>query len=110
MNTTAAARARIRQRRAQMLAHSYLYYWLDSPIISDHQWQAWADELAAMQKAHPGGVGFYDPEFADWDGSTGMHLPNDGSVAGAARHLLALHTQYQQPVERPAAPVQMGLF
>lgn len=83
--------ALIHQRRAQMLVHSYAYYELDRPIVSDATWQRWADELAALQLVEDCDIGFYDPEFADWDGSTGMHLPRDGWVHGMTMHLLALH-------------------
>jgi hypothetical protein len=79
--------ARIRQRRVQMLLHSYLYYWLDAPIIDDATWQRWADELATLQMFHDGAIGFYDAAFADWDGSTGMHLPRDEWVHNNALKL-----------------------
>lgn len=76
----------IRQRRTQMLVHSYLYYVLDSPVISDDKWQQWADELTALQLQEKQ-IGFYDEEFADWDGSTGMHLPKDDWIDYRARWL-----------------------
>ena len=41
---------KIRQRRRQMLVHSYIYYELDDSIISDAQWSKWAVELAELQK------------------------------------------------------------
>jgi hypothetical protein len=67
----------IRRRRAQMLVHSYLYYHADDSIVSDIVWQEWADELTKLQTDNPKlcKIGFYDKEFKDWDGSTGMHLP-----------------------------------
>lgn len=70
-------KALIKRRRGQMLVHSYLYYVKDESIISDDQWQAWADELAQLQNNHPKlcKIKYYDKEFFDWDGSTGMHLP-----------------------------------
>lgn len=77
---------KIRQRRTQMLVHSYLYYVLDSPVISDDKWQQWADELTALQLQEKQ-IGFYDEEFADWDGSTGMHLPKDDWIDYRARWL-----------------------
>lgn len=78
---------KIRQRRAQMLVHSYLYYVLDDPLVDDATWQRWADELAALQRQHPDPIGFYDAEFADWSGDTGMHLPQDEWVlAKVARY------------------------
>ena len=76
----------IRQRRIQMLVHSYLYYVLDSPVISDDKWQQWADELTALQLQEKQ-IGFYDEEFADWDGSTGMHLPKDEWIDYRAKWL-----------------------
>ena len=68
---------RIKQRRNQMLIHSYLYYHMDTSIVSDDQWQRWADELTTLQKEHPNVCDFYNKSFEDWDGSTGMHLPTD---------------------------------
>lgn len=67
----------IKRRRGQMLVHSYLYYVKDEPIISDDQWQAWADELTQLQNDNPKlcKLKYFDKEFFDWDGSTGMHLP-----------------------------------
>ena len=68
----------IRQRRAQMLIHSCIYYEMNDNIVSDHQWQKWADELEKLQKEHPEDckIDFYDWEFRDWDGATGAHLPH----------------------------------
>lgn len=68
----------IRRRRAQMLVHSCIYYELNDNIVSDDQWQKWADELHVIQKENPDYVkiGFFDWEFRDWDGSTGTHLPH----------------------------------
>ena len=83
----------IRQRRAQMLIHSCLYYEMNESIISDHLWQALADELARLQKEHPDKcvIGFYDNEFKEWDGSTGYHLPlRDPWVYGKAQQILKL--------------------
>ena len=85
----------IRRRRAQMLIHSCLYYELNESMVSDHQWQAWADELAELQRQHPDKcvIGFYDDEFQDWDGSSGYHLPlRDPWVFGKAQQISALGT------------------
>ena len=69
----------IRQRRHQMLVHSYLYYEKDAPVIDDDKWQQWADELAYLQNKYPDAcnLGFYDEAFADWSGATGCDLPFD---------------------------------
>lgn len=83
---------RIKQRRYQMLIHSYLYYGLDEALVQDHQWQAWADELAALQQVYGASIGFYDEVFRDWDGSTGYHLPvNEDIREKAARLRLCEH-------------------
>ena len=43
---------KIRQRRRQMLVHSFLYYELDSNIIDDYTWSKWGVELAELQKKY----------------------------------------------------------
>lgn len=76
-----------------MLIHSCLYYELDTNIVSDHQWQAWANELAALQNDYPQdcNINFYDKEFEGWNGSTGHHLPiQDPWVFGKAVYILGL--------------------
>lgn len=75
---------KIRQRRIQMLVHSYIYYVLDTNIITDDKWQQWADELTELQKRKMD-IGFYDDVFRDWSGATGMHLPFDDWVVKRAR-------------------------
>lgn len=84
---------KIKQRRSQMLVHSYLYYELDTSILEDHEWQNFANELRDLQDAmlHMKGdtnIEFYDKEFIGWDGSTGYHLPKDGWVRDKAQRLL----------------------
>lgn len=84
----------IRQRRAQMLIHSCIYYELNDNIISDHVWQDWADELERLQTAHPDQckIGFFDQEFANWTGATGNHLNHRHPwVFNKANYILALH-------------------
>jgi len=84
---------KIRQRRSQMLVHSCLYYHMDDNLVSDHVWQAWADELAELQTRYPEAcqIGFYDKEFMGWNGSTGCHLPTDHEVLHKARKLQEYH-------------------
>ena len=82
---------KIKQRRAQMLIHSCIYYELNDNIVSDHQWQEWADELEKLQRENPQRctIGFYDYEFRDWTGATGNHLPHrDPWVFSKAQQIL----------------------
>lgn len=80
---------KIRQRRTQMLVHSYLYYELDENIVDDHKWQQWADELVELQK-QKSEIGFYDEAFHDWTGASGAFLPFDDWVKQRAKSLLQL--------------------
>lgn len=88
MTTLQTSSEKIKQRRSQMLIHSFLYYHCDTSVISDDQWQAWANELQYLQELYPDPIGFYDKSFQDWDGSTGMHLPTDGWIRQKAHQLL----------------------
>ena len=85
-----------------MLIHSFMYYELDDPIISDEVWQARADELADLQLTNPGPIGWYDQEFAGWDGSTGCHLPRDSWVAQKVAFIKATaERRNQKPMTQP---------
>jgi NAD-dependent DNA ligase len=81
----------IRRRRAQILVHSCIYYEMDDNLVSDDQWQAWAEELNHLQNQFPDhcNVGYFDWEFRDWDGTTGAHLPfRHPKIMAIARSLL----------------------
>ena len=93
---------RIKQRRAQMLIHSCIYYELNDNIVSDHKWQEWADELESLQKASPEecSLGFFDYEFKDWNGSTGNHLPHRHPwVYSKALYILNLHNNESKLIQ-----------
>ena len=90
---------RILHLRRLMLVHSYLYYELGESQVSDHLWQEWADELAELQGTFDWRIGFYDPQFRDWDGSTGYHLKYDVSVRRVAERLML---GQQRPAPGPA--------
>lgn len=70
-------KSKIRQRRSQMLVHSRIYYILDENIVSDDQWQKWANQLRDLQEKYPKycKIDFFDREFATWNGDTGAMLP-----------------------------------
>jgi hypothetical protein len=85
---------RVRQLRAQMLIHSYLYYWFDDPIWSDDKWQQNANELAKINKP----IGWYDEAFEDWDGTTGHHLPTDEWVRTKANQIVKSNRQHTNRV------------
>ena len=86
VNEVQTLEEKIKQRRTQMLIHSYRYYVLDDPVITDEKWQQWADELTELQ-LRKSKIGFYDEAFADWNGSTGMHLPFDKWIQGKVKYL-----------------------
>src|SRR5262249_3525678 len=48
-----AARARVDELRAQIAHHSYRYYVLDAPEITDGQFDVLLRELADLERAHP---------------------------------------------------------
>ena len=64
----------MQQLRMCVAIHSYIYYQLNDNLVSDHNWQAWADELTVLQAAYPEYTDAYDKYFVDWDGTTGFHL------------------------------------
>jgi len=76
-----------------MLLHSYLYYHADSPIIEDHTWTKWAQQLHALQQKFGWRIGFYDAAFEDWNGSSGFHLPADADVVRVARRVHDEHRE-----------------
>lgn len=68
----------IQRLRLQMLVHSYLYYRKGTNIISDKEFDERAHRLADLQSRYftiSCKVKCFKEEFADWEGSTGMHLP-----------------------------------
>lgn len=82
----------IERRRRQILVHSILYYKLDRPLIDDHAYDAWAQELIRLQAEHPEiseSVAYHRDAFRTFTSSTGFDLPLDDDRANAvARDLL----------------------
>lgn len=88
--------SKIQQRRYQILVHSLLYYELDTNLVSDSQWSAWAVELAKLQKQYPeiADKVIFAEAFKTFDGSSGFDLPyRDEQIVNIAYRLLRL----QQP-------------
>ena len=86
---------RIRQRRRQILVHSYIYYEMNTNIVSDAVWGKWAKELAQLQKDYPkesAEVEYYD-DFKDWDGSSGAFLNFGADIKSVAKILLDSNKQ-----------------
>lgn len=85
---------KIKQRRRQMLVHSYLYYEMDYNIVDDHTWSKWAVELAELQKKYPkeSAEVEYADLFSGWDGSSGAHLKYDASIKAIALRFYAKET------------------
>ena len=84
---------KIKQRRLQMLVHSYIYYELNKNIVDDHTWSKWAMELLKLQKENPiasKNVIYYE-QFKDWDGSTGAFLKYDNITKQRAERLLKIN-------------------
>lgn len=67
----------INRRKRQILVHSFLYYQMNTNIISDHTYDAWSKELATLLKDYPeeSKQTVYYEEFKEFDGSSGYDLP-----------------------------------
>ena len=80
---------KIKQRRRQMLVHSFLYYEMDTNIIDDSTWSKWGVELAKLQNENPDIASKveYAEQFKDWDGSSGAHLVYDDTIKSIAYKL-----------------------
>lgn len=83
---------KIKQRRLQILIHSYIYYELDTNIISDFVWDKWAKELYELQQKYPNIAKkvIYNKEFENWTGDTGAFLHFDKWVKNKAKYILNL--------------------
>ena len=95
---------KIRQRRNQMLVHSYIYYELNDNIVADSKWAKWAKELQQLQHDYPkesAAVEYYGM-FKDWDGSSGAFLKFGENTKTVARILLenrGIHIEEKPVVE-----------
>ncbi|HCV50507.1 MAG TPA: hypothetical protein DGP89_04110 [Saprospirales bacterium] len=83
----------IKRRRLNILVHSSMYYYLDTSIINDDQFDAWCFELVDLLKKYPNAYSDrFDYAFEDWDGMSGYDLPlRDPWVVGKAQYLIKLN-------------------
>ena len=59
------------------MVHSCLYYEMDTSLISDHQFDAWCNELVKLMKEHPDAYNDeFDHYFNGWKGESGYHFPH----------------------------------
>lgn len=91
----------IERRRRQILVHSILYYKLDRPLIADHVYDSWAQELITLQREHPEvseAVAYHRDAFRNFTSSTGYDLPLDDERANrVARDLLTYSERKTKP-------------
>lgn len=89
---------KIRQRRLQMLVHSYIYYELNENIVDDNTWAKWGKELMDLQEKYPEEAAKveYADQFKDWDASSGAFLSFDKKVKSTATHLLNMRRKQRR--------------
>ena len=106
-------KSKIKQRRLQMLVHSYIYYKLDKNIVDDATWSRWAKELQQLQDKYPDESKEVEwaEVFEDWDGSSGAFLPLDDEwVRQKAMKVLEIHDREihdrikKKPVKKQNTP------
>ena len=64
---------KIRQRRLQMLVHSYIYYELNENIVDDNIRAKWGKELMELQQTYPAEAAKveYEDQLKCWNASSG---------------------------------------
>lgn len=73
-----AVEERIHHLRRIVLVHSILYYRFDLTVISDFQFDAWGQELAALQHANHNAserVLYHREAYREFGGESGYFLP-----------------------------------
>lgn len=99
---------KIKQRRLQILVHSFIYYELNQNIISDDKWNRWAQELLKLQQDNPQIITDYQEEFEDWDGSTGAFFNYDAHIISVAHHLIKMHDKHTKKSVKYSSKAKKG--
>lgn len=85
----------INRRRRQILIHSFIYYRMNSSVVSDAQYDQWARELAELQAKYPEIARdcVYAKYFEDFSESvTGFNLPlHLPEVVSTGLQLMRIH-------------------
>ncbi len=86
-----AIKAKIEQRRRQIMVHSYIYYEMDDSVVSDEQWSQWAKELIWLTQEFPDIAKecVYNKEFDGFEGSTGFDFNYPENIKNRAAKLIA---------------------
>lgn len=86
-----AIKAKIEQRRRQIMVHSYIYYEMDDSLVSDAQWSQWAKELVWLTQEFPDIAKecVYSKEFDGFEGSTGFDFKYPENIKNRAAKLIA---------------------
>lgn len=96
----------IARRRRQILVHSVLYYALDAPVISDHEFDQWCRELVKLQATYPDQAAHapHAAAFADFTGSTGFDLPLDAPASVSRALEIVSSRSHPRPAPSPRGP------
>lgn len=91
--TDEEAFALIERRRRQMHVHSVLYYHMDTNLVTDAVFDAWAVELFNLNKKYPQFKykGYQYNMFENWTGDTGMHLKVTDEAYSMAEQLIRIN-------------------
>ena len=101
----------ILRRRMQMMVHSYLYYDMDTNLISGRQFDTWGRELVQLQTDYPNisKQVEYAEAFSDWDASTGFHLPRNEQIVRIGQRLLRInHTTGETKAKVMSKPKEIA--
>lgn len=73
----------INRRERQVLVHSCLYYYFNTSIITDSQYDKWSHQLYDLIQGNPEEFkqSAHYKDFINFDGNTGMGLPYDSPFA-----------------------------